>query len=405
MLFHFKAQKLDGSVYEEDREATDKFALYRDVKKEGGIIISADEIESKSLKKYFEKIDELLGSIKIHDKIIFARNLGSMLHAGLSLSRSLSVIERQSRNKKLKKVILDVLENVSKGETLHNSLDKHPKVFPPLFSSMVKAGEESGSLPETLSTVASQMDKIYSLQKKVRGALIYPIIIVILMIIIGIIMLVYIVPNLTSTFTELGVELPLSTRIIIGISDILRYQFLWFIGAVVLIVIGAVSFMRTRSGRRFFDYFFLKIPIIGQLVKEVNTARTARTLSSLLSAGVDMLIALTIVGEVVQNSFYREVVEDAKENVERGATLSSVFAENEELYPPFVGEMASVGEETGKLSDMFLEVAVFYEDVVDQKTKNFSTIIEPFIMVFIGVGVGFFAIAMISPTLSLVNAL
>ncbi|MDP3996125.1 MAG: type II secretion system F family protein [bacterium] len=404
MIFKFKAQKPDGSVYEERRESPDKFALYRELKKEGDIVISAVE-EGKKSKFNLGFILGFFGNIALREKILFAKNLGSMLKAGLSLSRALDVIIRDSRNKKLKAVVGRLSDDVRRGETLHEALAKHQTVFPALFVSMVKAGEESGSLAESLAIVADQMDKIYSLQRKVRGALIYPVIIICLMIVITVVMLIYVVPNLTETFADLEVDLPLSTRFIISLSDLVQNQGIMVLGAILLFLTSVVYLARTKKGKFFLHLFYVKVPLIGELVKEVNSARTARTLSSLLYSGVDVMSAISIAGEVVQNVHYKAVLEEASQEIKKGSPLSTAFAAHEDLYPPFVGEMASVGEETGKLSEMFSEVAIFYENNVDQKTKNFSALIEPFLMIAIGVGVGFFAISMLSPTLSLVNAL
>ncbi|MBX4210885.1 type II secretion system F family protein [Candidatus Parcubacteria bacterium] len=169
-------------------------------------------------------------------------------------------------------------------------------------------------------------------------------------------------------------------------------------------MVGGTAFsLRTKKGKRAFDYIILRVPLIGILVKEINSARTTRTLASLLSAGVDYVIAVTITREVLQNSYYKEVLAKAEIVIQKGDPISKVFLEREDLYPTFVGEMASVGEETGKLGEMLLGVAVFYEDEVDQKTKDMSTIIEPFLMVFIGIVVGFFAISILAPTYSLVD--
>jgi type IV pilus assembly protein PilC len=268
---------------------------------------------------------------------------------------------------------------------------------------MVKAGEESGNLAGSLKVIAIQMDKSYALSRKVKGALIYPAVIFSVMVVIGVLMMVYMVPTLTATFKGLGVDLPLSTRIVIGISDFLRNHFLIVFLAVVAVIVTIAALLKTKAGSRAFDYFILHLPVIGTIVKEVNSARTTRTLSSLLSSGVDVVVALGVTEEVIQNSFYKEVLGKAHENIQKGDPISAVFIEHENLYPIFVGEMMNVGEETGKMADMLLGVAAYYEDEVDQKTKDMSTIIEPVLMVIIGIAVGIFAISMLAPTYSLVD--
>ena len=328
-----------------------------------------------------------------------------MIKAGLSMSKALSVLERQDKNKRVKNIISTLNNEISKGKTLSESMSAFRNMFSQLFISMVRSGEESGTLAESLRIVAMQMDKSYALQRKVRGALMYPGVILFAMIIIAIILLTYVVPSLMKTFTELNVTLPLSTRIILWISDgIQNHGVLIFL---IIILLSCISYfwLKSNRGKNVSHFLVLKVPIIGNLIKEVNTARTARTLSSLIISGVDVLESLRITSDVVQNVYYKEILNKAGVLVERGEPLSKVFIENKNLYPIFFGEMTNVGEETGKISEMLMNVATFYEDDVEQKTKDMSTIIEPFLMIIIAVAVGFFAIAMISPMYSLVNAI
>jgi type IV pilus assembly protein PilC len=402
--FSYKAIKANGEGYEGTLEAPDRFTVYRHIKKEDGKVVSVTEIKSKTSRS-MRSLGTLFSKVKTHEKIIFARNLAAMLEAGLSVTRALSVMEKQSKNKKLQTVLSELNTDVSRGESLSDSMKKKPDTFSPLFISMVKAGEESGSLVSSLGIVSVQMEKSYQLSKKIRGALMYPAVIFGIMIIIGILMLVYMVPTLTATFEGLGVELPMSTQMIILVSDFLRYQYLLALSVLLGVVFLGIGFAKSKKGKRVWDAVSIRIPIIGGIVKEVNAARTARTLSSLLSSGVDVVVAVEVTRDVLQNSYYREVLEQAGTIIQKGEPMSSVFIEHEHLYPVFVGEMMSVGEETGKMGDMLMGVASFYEDEVDQKTKDMSTIIEPFLMVMMGVAVGFFAISMLAPTYSLVDAI
>ncbi len=401
--FKIKALDKDGKTVEETREARDKFSLYKEVRKDGLTIVSALEENKRrfSLKGGFS----LFSRVKMADKIIFAKNLSAMLQAGLPLSRALSIMERQTRNKKFSAILKKLEHTISEGKNMSEGMGDFPKVFPGLFVSMVKAGEESGNLTESLKIVGLQMEKSYHLQKKVKGAMIYPVIIIILMIGIAILALIFIVPTLTETFKGLGVELPLSTRAVVFVSDFLRNHIILVIAGIISLIVGMVFGVKSNLGKRFFHWFVLKIPVIGNIAKEVNSARTARTLSSLLSSGVDIVVALGITKDVLQNSYYKAVLLDAEEAVKKGVPISEVFSKYENLYPVLVPEMMHVGEETGKLSEMLLNMAIFYEDEVEQKTKDMSTIIEPFMMVFIGIGVGFFAISMLAPTYSLVDAI
>jgi len=210
-------------------------------------------------------------------------------------------------------------------------------------------------------------------------------------------MMITVVPTLAQTFAEAHAVLPISTRIVIGVSNLLQQDTGFVILAVVLLAALFLAGLKTKVGKRAVDFLILHLPAIRGLVCEVNAARTARTLSSLLSSGVDMLASLDITHDVVQNSYFREVIKEAQEGVRDGGALSVVFAKHEELYPAFVGEMMAVGEETGQTNEMLKRLAIYYEEQVDHKTKDMSTIIEPFLMLFIGVAVGFFAISMITP--------
>jgi type IV pilus assembly protein PilC len=404
--FFYKAKKLGGEVYKAELEAKDRYDLYKIVKESGDEIVDIKEKREKgALTKGFNISLPFLHNINTHEKIIFARNLGSMISAGLAMSRALSVMERQTKNKELKKILISLQKGISEGKTLSESMSQFKNVFSSIFISMVRAGEQSGTLAESLRIVGVQMDKSYALQRRIRGAMMYPGIIFIAMILIAILMLTYIVPTLMKTFSELKLALPMSTRFVLGASSMVRDHGV-LVFSILAIVIGLlIVWSRRASGKKVFHYAYLKIPVIGEIVKEVNTARTARTLSSLLSSGVDMVEAMRITGDVVQNVYYKTVLEKAGETIKKGDVISKVFTENSKLYPIFLGEMMSVGEETGKISEMLMGVAVFYEDDVEQKTKDMSTVIEPFLMVVIGAFVGFFAIAMISPMYSLVNVI
>lgn len=357
------------------------------------------------VKKFLDNALAFLSRVSANDRILLAKNTATMIEAGLPLTRALSVIERQSKNRRFKEVAHGLVDDVNKGAALSVAMGKYPDVFSKLFTSMVKAGEESGNLAKSLRAVGEQLEKTHLLAKKIRGAMLYPAIIIVVMIAISVLMLIYVVPTLTDVFKDLNVELPISTQIIIAVSDFLKNNFLISFISLVVVIIAVYFFLRTARGRQTYHAALLRIPIISGIVKESNSARTARTISSLLSSGVDFLIAIKITEDVVQNVFYKEVLRKAELQVEKGKQISEIFLAEENLYPAFVGEMASIGEETGRLGEMFQNVAVFYENEVEQKTKDMSTIIEPFLMVVIGIGVGIFAISMLSPIYSLVDSI
>ncbi len=245
------------------------------------------------------------------------------------------------------------------------------------------------------------MERMYDLKKKIRGALIYPCIILIAIVGIGVLMMIEVVPTLAQTFAEMHATLPASTQFVINLSNFLVNYTVVAIGGGALLLALIYTGVRTKWGRRGADFVFLHTPAIGKMVRQVNAARTSRTLASLLTSGVDVITALEIVGEVVQNSYFREVIRAAAKGVGQGETLSSAFIRREDLYPAFVGEMMAVGEETGQMADMLKKLAIFYEEEVDRATKDMSTIVEPFLMIIIGAAVGFFAVSMITPIYSM----
>jgi type IV pilus assembly protein PilC len=402
----YKALTIDNNSehHQDVIDAADIAGVYAITKQKGETLIKVEEIGTEK-KTFTFTIGSFFGKVKVIEKINFARNLSSMLDAGLALSRALMVIEKQTKHKRFKHIVAELNKSISQGHTLSESMKEYPKVFTPLMVSMTKAGEESGSLSQSLRSISTQMDNNYKLTKKIKGAMMYPGIIMCAMVIIGFFMLTYVVPTLSATFKEFNASLPPTTLFVIGLSDFLKDHFILSLFSIFLVIFGVTTLARTKKGKRSIDYILLHLPIIGQITKEINSARTARTMSSLLTAGVDVVIATQITADVLQNSYYKEVLAIVEQRIQKGEPVADIFSQREKLYPAFVGEMISVGEETGQLAQMLLGVAVFYENEVDQKTKDMSSVIEPFLMVFIGLAVGFFAVSMISPIYSLSSSI
>ena len=393
--FKVKYVTATGITVNEVIDVADRSTLFNELKQKNETLVSVEDAVKKQKKFNFNI--PLLGRVKMKDKIFFARNLGAMIEAGLPLSRALTVIEKQTTQKGLKTIISQLMTSINQGKTLDASMAEFPKAFPPIMVAMVKAGEESGSLAQSLRVVAGQMENTYNLTRKIRGAMMYPSIVLSAMVVIGFFMMIYVVPTLSQTFAQFNATLPFSTQIIIDISNFLQNNLI--LSIVVLLAIVPVTYlcMKSKTGGKIRDYAFLHLPIIAPLTREINSARTARTLASLLSAGVDVVVASRITADVLQNSYYKAVLKIVEEKIQKGESIATIFSEREKLYPPFVAEMVAVGEETGQLSQMLLGVAVFYENEVDQKTKDLSSIVEPLLMVVIGLAVGFFAVSIIAP--------
>lgn len=402
MKFRVTVKKQDGVEEKRVIDAPNRFTVYQDAEKAGETVTNIEEGGAGWGLKSLATIT--IGSgIKTEEHITLIKNLSAMLSAGLNLPRALSVIERQTSNKIMKKTVGALQTSLKGGSSFHESLAQHPKIFTKLEIAMSKAGEESGTLAESLRVVAKQMDRSYALTKKVRGAMIYPGIILFAIVVIGILMMVYVVPTLASTFRELGVALPRSTQIILAVSD-------FMVNNLIVVVLGLFTFgalvymgIKSKRGGALFLALSLRTPVIGTIVKETFSARAARTLSSLLSSGVEMLTAISITREVVGNRTFGDVLSEAEERVRKGEQLSAAFNDHPKLYPILFTDMIAVGEETGKVADMLGQVAEYYESDVEEKTKDLSTVIEPVLMLIIGLAVGVFAVSMIGPIYSLTS--
>lgn len=401
--FKYTGEDENGNKISKTVEANDRYAVYDIARQAGHKVANVEKEKGFSLGNFFnvEKINYKLSRVSDDEKVILTRNLGSMLSAGLTVTRALSVIERQTKNPRLKVTIKRVIERINNGDQFNVALKEFPKTFDDMYVAMVRAGEESGQLAETLHTLAVQMDRSNSLKKRIKSAMVYPMIVISIMVVIAILMMIYVMPTLMNVFESGDMELPASTKFFIAVSTFVNEHLILTIGGIIGFIASVVYFLRTKIGKHMSSWLVVRLPVIGVMAKEVNSARTARTLSSLLNSGVDVVQSLEITGDIVQNIYYKRIIKEAGQMVEKGSPLSATFIESSDLYPILVGEMILVGEETGKISDMMSELAIFYENEVERKTKDLSTIIEPLLMVLIGASVGFFALAIISPIYSI----
>lgn len=412
--FKYRAKNFEGKEVSGTMEAIDARELGEKLKGDGYVLLEVGPAATQessssgdSLRNLFEKLNniELFATVKLEEKMIFSRNLAVMIQAGLPVARALGALQHETKNKYFGRVIGDIVTRVKKGDTLKDAFSGHPKVFSSLFVAMVEAGEESGKLADGLNILAAQMKKDHDLVRRIKGAMFYPAIILSVMIAIGIAMMIYVVPILLNTFEDIGVELPTATKVVVGMSNFLQNNILWILIALPLIIVGLRYAFRTTKGKHFLDAVILKFPIIGPIAAQFNTARTARSLASLLASGVQITRALDITSRILQNHYYSDVLKEAAEEIQKGNKMSDVFAKHEGLYSSLLAEMIAVGEETGNTSTMLDEVAEFYEGEVETTTKNLSTIIEPILMVVIGGAVGFFAFSMIQPLYGVINAI
>jgi type IV pilus assembly protein PilC len=334
---------------------------------------------------------------------IFARQLATMIEAGVSVVAALVTLEEQTDDKYLQEVIADVRSDVESGVILSKAMGRHPKVFNRLFVSMVQAGESSGTLDTVLDRVAMQIEKETQIKRRVKGAMVYPAVVLTFATLVLIFMLLFIVPVFVSVFNSLNGQLPTPTRIVMGASNILRGYWFIIFPAIGLIAFALRRFKKTEQGRQRWDTFKLKIPMkIGDVVQKIALARFSRTLSTLVAAGVDIITALEITGGTAGNWVLEKSLVRIRERVHEGVPISEPLADDP-IFPPMVSQMVKIGEETGELDKMLGKVADFYEDEVDASIQSLTSIIEPILMIGVGVMVGTIVISMYLPMFKLLT--
>jgi len=321
------------------------------------------------------------------------------------LAQALNTLALQTTNKKFQVIISEVKYDVENGISFSNALEKHPKVFSELFTNMIAAGEVSGKLDEVLISLTNQMKKDHKLVSKVRTALMYPAVIVIAMVAIGVVMMVTIIPQLVGIFDESGAELPITTKILIFASDTLASQGIWILAGVALLFFGFTRIKKNKKGKRFIHNLLLKIPIFKNIIKKINIARFTRTLSSLMKTDIPIVQTLQIISKTLGNVLFKEALLDASERVKKGISISKTLETKPDLFSPIVTQMINIGEESGTLDTISDEIADFYEEDVDQTMEGLSSIIEPILMLVIGGVVVVVALAVLQPMYGLVETI
>ncbi len=356
----------------------------------------------------YQKINDMvmsLSRVSLKEKLFFVQHLGLMLKSGISLSIAINTISKQTENKYFLKVLTEVGSQVEKGTAFAESLRPYKKVFGELFIAMIEAGELSGKLEDVLHELFIQMKKEHNLISKVKGALTYPAVIILAMIGIGSFMMVFVVPKITAMFKDFGAELPLPTKILIGVSDAIVNNGMATIIIVSAVIFISVKILKTRKGKYIFQGILLKLPIFGSIIKKINLARFARNISSLLRTDIMIIKTFQITAKVLGNLHYREALNEMALKIKKGNKLNEVININPRLFPPVVSQMVAIGEETGELDSILAELAEFYEDEVDQIMENLPAIIEPVLILALGLGVGGVAVAVIMPMYSLTTAI
>jgi type IV pilus assembly protein PilC len=345
------------------------------------------------------------GKVKLADLSIFCRQFSTMIDAGVSLVRALDVLGEQTQNPKLKRILRDIQTEVESGQTLSKSMQKYPKVFNNLFIGLIRAGEVGGVLEEALQRLSHFLEKDMELRRKVKAALTYPAIVVVVAIAIVLGLCTFIVPKFVELFKDLGVkDLPMMTQVLVDFSDFLKSR--WYIGLAIVVLLwwSVKLFGTTKVGRRVIDRVKLKIPVFGKLGHKICLARFSRTLSTLLVSGVPILQAMETVAGTVGNEIISEAIMNARARIREGERINEPL-EKSKMFPPMVVHMISIGEESGALDTMLSKIAEFYEGEVESQLQSLTSAIEPVMIVFLGVCVGFIVIAMFAPLIQVIQNL
>ena len=398
MKFYFQAKSSTGDLREGHIEAINKDAAAATLQAKGFVPISIEQ--EKKTPELLKDLQHLWEGISLREVSVFFRQMATLIEAKVAIVYSMRAVADQTENVYLRTIIWDMVDDVEDGMTLSEAMSKHPDVFEPLAISMIQAGELSGNLERSISFLADNAEKNYDLTSKIKGALFYPGFVLSAAVVIGFVVSVVVLPKLTAVFKDLGVEVPWYTKILMSVGDFMS-QYWWGVLFLILgLVFGTMYYMRSEDGKREWDFIKMKIPIVGNVFKYVYLARFAENLAVLLSGGIPIVRALVIISGVVNSTAYESVILRAADEVKKGGTMSSVFARSP-IFPPIVAQMIKIGEDSGKISEVLKHIAVFYGKETDSITRNLSTMLEPILITFLGVGVAVLVFAILMPIYNL----
>lgn len=394
MKFIFKAKTQTGEIKEGTVEGVSKDAVVQILQNNGLVPLSVQQEKENS--NFMKEIHKIWEGISLRELSIFFRQLSTLIEAKVPVVTSLQTVGEQTENKYLKIIVEEIVLDVKDGVPLSEALAKHPSVFTPLMISIVHAGEVSGNLQRSIVFIADNTEKTYELNGKIKSALFYPGFVLGASVIIGFVVFTIVLPKLTVIFKDMDVAIPWYTQLVISISDFMSVYW-WLVLILIIASIGGIIYyLKTESGKQEWDDVKIKLPILGTLFRNVYMARFAENLSVLLNGGIPVVRALMIVGDVVNNRTLQGVILRAADEVKTGGVMSTVFARSNE-FPPIIARMLKIGEDSGKIQDVLKNVSIFYEREVDRMTKNIATLIEPVLIVILGIGVAFLVFTILMP--------
>ncbi len=388
------AKSISGKLIADSRDV-----VIEELRKRKLVIISVTEAKQKSS---LFKVGG--GKITADDLVVFSRQLATMVDAGIPLMQSLDALQDQMKSGEFKRVLTSLRDDIETGSSLSTAFAKYPHAFDTLFVNMVKAGESSGMLNIVLERLSNYMEKTIALKRKIKGAMIYPSIVIGFAVIITTVLMIKVVPTFESIFSMLQGDLPVPTKILIGVSNMFREGFLYMVGSLILLIFAFSRYYRTENGRYRIDKLKLKVPVMGSLFTKVAISRFSRTLATLIQSGVPILGSLEIVGSTTGNKVIEDAVNNVRTNVREGESIAIPLIRSG-VFPPMVTRMISVGEQTGELEKMLGKISDFYDDQVDTAVAGLSSMIEPLIIAFLGIVVGGIVVALFLPILKITTLL
>jgi type IV pilus assembly protein PilC len=395
--FAYKVRDRSGKILKGQLEAEDKNIVISSLINQNYYILSLEQVQKSS-----KEVELSLGRVKTRDLIVMTRQLATMMAAGLPILKCFVILGEQVNNKKLKKTIFTIHDDIEEGIPLWQAVARHPDVFSPVYISMVRAGELGGILDTILDRLSIHLEREQEINSKIKSASIYPAIISIVAIIMVFCIITFIMPTFTGMFQASGATLPAPTRILLGLSDFFRHYLLHLSIAIVVVIFLLKRWGRTNSGRFFFDNLYLHLPIIGKTLSRITVARFARTMGTLLRSGIPVLAALEVVEEVVGNAVISRAIRSARESISEGDSITVPLAATG-VFEPMVTQMIAVGEETGSLDEMLIRMSDYFEKELGYMIDSLMAVIEPVLILFVALLVGGIVIATLLPMFEIVN--
>jgi type IV pilus assembly protein PilC len=399
--FKYSARDVQGKIMTGEIEARDAESVTDILHDRGLIVVSIKE----GMGIDFERLAEInIGGVPMKEKVVFMRQMSTMVGAGLPLTRALEVMVQQAGNPFFKRVLKEVLTSVQSGKSLSDSFRAQDEIFDEVTLNLIEAGEESGKLEIILERLATELEEKNTLSSKLKSAMIYPIIILVVIVVVVILMMVVLVPSMATIYGDFGAELPLVTRILMDMSSFFL-SYWWAILVVIsVLIIGGKYYLGSAKGKRNWDKLVLKIPVVGSIVSKMQLSQFTRILALLLGSGLSIIKALELTASSLSNTMFRDTVMDAKSEVEKGGALALPIARSE-FFPILVSSMIAVGEETGEIDSVLTKVSEYYKEEVDVATTNMASVLEPVFLVIMGLAIAFIALGVYMPMFQLSSAI